>query len=160
MGKERLFYLKYVLLFEGLSFHRGDRRNENRNFLEIKIPVVSLPTAVIFWHISVHPSIHQSVCPHLGGVPRPDPGPGRGGGGTPASQVHLRYPPSELAGGYPLLGGYPTLGTPPQSDLAGGGVPPAGGGGVTSLWETDGVLDTPRSDFLVLNMFRIMLPHM
>ena len=50
-----------------------------------------LPTAyvvrgkVIFWHVSVH----QSVCPHLGGgVPRPGPG----GGGVPQP------------GGVPLLG--------------------------------------------------------
>ena len=75
-------------------------------------PCVYLPTAyvvrgkVMFWHASVHPS----VCPHLGGLPRPG---GGGGGGTPArssgggylGQVQPRW-------GY-LIGWYPTLGTPP-----------------------------------------------
>ena len=48
-----------------------------------------------------------------GGVPQPGPG----GGGTP----HLRYPPSDLAGGYPDQG-VPTSGTPIRPGW-GGGVP-------------------------------------
>ena len=82
----------------------------------------------------VCPSIHPSVCPHLGGGgtparfspprvpptsghPPPPVGPGRGypTSGTP--------PPSDLAGGYPD-GGVPHL--PPPSDLAGGGYPTSG----------------------------------
>ena len=73
----------------------------------------------------VCPSIHQSVCPHLG----------RGGtpaqGGTPPRVSPVRPgwgwgvpPQSDLAGGTPA-GGYPTSG-PPLSDLPGGGVPHVG----------------------------------
>ena len=79
-----------------------------------------LPTAyvvrgkVMFWHVSVHPS----VCPHLGG-------------GYPVQVQPGGYPSQVQVGGYPTLGtpcqtwsgGYPTLG-PPPSDLAGGSTPP------------------------------------
>ena len=83
---------------------------------------------------SIHPSIHLSVCPHLGG----------GGGGTPA-RLNWGVPlPGVPNRGYPTSGiplsdlrylhwtwpggtlmGYPTLGTP-LSDLA-RGIPQQGG---------------------------------
>ena len=103
----------------------------------------------------VCPSIHQSVCAHLGG------------GGTPA-----RSSP----GGYPLPGGGTPCqeSTPPRvtssvGPAGGGGTPPRipphhtwpGGtpcrGGGTPLRETDGVLDTPRSVCLLRSRRRTFL---
>ena len=88
--------------------------------------------------MSVHPSIHQSVCPHLGGIPWP--GPARGYpsqvqlGGTPCWGVRGYplpggtppwVPPIRPGWGYPVGGypnrGYPTSGTPHQTWP--GGVP-------------------------------------
>ena len=124
----------------------------------------------MFSHVSVHPSIHHSVCPQ-GGYPSQVQA-----GGTPARGVpHLRYPSSDLAGGYPTSGtspiisgwGDPTLGTP--SDLAGGtpqgdptlgnSLPPIrpGRGGGTPPRVTDGVLDTPRSVCLLRSSRRTFL---
>ena len=84
--------------------------------------------------------------PGRGGVLQPGPA----GGGVP----HLRYPPSDLAGGYPCWE-VPHLGYPPPSDLAGGGTP-AGGGG-TPPQVIDGVLDTPRSVCLLCSRRRNFL---
>ena len=158
---------------------------------------------VMFWHVSVHPT----VCPHLGGVPDqvqegvPQPGPSGGylcrgyphlgyppcqtwlggtppqvplvgpgqWGGTPVGRyptlgtlppcqtwpgvpvlggTHLRYPPSDLARGYP------TSGTPPPL------VRPGWGGGVPLLgWypTSGGVLDTPWSVCLLRSRRRTFL---
>ena len=78
----------------------------------------------------VCPSIHPSICPHLGGVPPPGPAGGvpRQERDTPMGVPHLGYPHQTWPGGTPT-GGYPTSGTP-LSDLAGGypdgGVPHLG----------------------------------
>ena len=92
-------------------------------------------------------SVDDSVCPHVGGVPRPGPGRGvplpgparevprwgyptsgnppirPGWGGTPLGWVpHLRYPPVRPGWGIPWpgpAGGIPHLGYPP-SDLTRG----------------------------------------
>ena len=53
----------------------------------------------MFSYVSVHPSIHPSVCSHLRGAPRPGPA-----GGSPARSSQ----------GVPLPGGYPDGGTPPR----------------------------------------------
>ena len=119
-----------------------------------------LPTAYVVRREGyVLTRVCPSVCPHLGGgVPQPGPdggvypsqgdtplwvppvGPGHGG--TPAGGVpHLRYPLSDLAGGYPTLGtppvgpgwGVPLLGgTPPRVPLPSIG-PGRGGGGVPDM---------------------------
>ena len=76
-----------------------------------------------------------SVCSHLGVVPRPGPEggiPQSGSGGVPQQGLpHLRYPPSDLARGYPNRR-YPTLGTPirpargvPQQEVTPPWVPPS-----------------------------------
>ena len=69
----------------------------------------------------VCPSIHPSVCPHLGGYPSQV---------HPEGVPHLRYPHQTWLGGYPNGGypdeGYPNGGTPPQVpplDLGTQGVP-------------------------------------
>ena len=114
----------------------------------------------MFWHVS----IHQSVCPHLGGeVPQlpessqgvPLPGgyppvrPGQGvypcqGGTPPQVPSHWTWP------GVPLLGEYPTLGTPPLN-LAGGypswGGYPTSGGVLDTLWSVC-LLRSRRRTFL------------
>ena len=75
----------------------------------------------MFWHVSVH----QSVCPHLGGYP------GQvqwGGGGTPA-RSSWGYPYQ----GVPLPGGTSPQVPPPHWTLLGG--TPAGGNPTSgSLW--------------------------
>ena len=64
----------------------------------------------------VCPSIHPSVCPHLGG------------GGTPARSRQREYPSQVQVEGTPT-GGYPTSGTPHQTWPGGtrpGGYPTSG----------------------------------
>ena len=98
--------------------------------------------------------------PHLGYPPLV--GPGRGYP-LPGIVPHLRYTPPPPIGphrgvlpgrGVPHLG-YPP--PPPLSDLASRGGTPCGGGGVTPLRETDGVLDTARSVCLLRSRRRTFL---
>ena len=106
----------------------------------------SLPTAyvvrgkVMFWHVSVHPSIHPSFCLSTGGGGVPEPGPASGG--TPARSSQGGTPTG--GGGYPTLGtthqtwpgGYPTLGVTGVSEPgpASRGVPEPGPAGGYLCW--------------------------
>ena len=108
------------------------------------------------------------VSPHLwgGGIPAR---PSQPGGGTPCWEYPTSgTPPSDLAGGYPLLG-LTHLRYPPCQTWMGGypcqGVPHLGypsppcwtWPGGTLLRETDGVLDTPRSVCLLRSRWRTFL---
>ena len=77
--------------------------------------------------MSVHPSIHASICLSMGGGGVPQPGPARGGG-TPARSSlgvpRFRYPLLDLAGGVPQPGCPPRV---PPSARSGQGVPQPGG---------------------------------
>ena len=91
-----------------------------------------------------------SVCPHLvrgGGVPRPGPD---GEGGTPARSDGERYPSQGVAHpGYPLARsgwGVPQPGGPP----ANGTLPPRDR-------TAHGVLDKPRSVYLLRSRRRTVL---
>ena len=90
-----------------------------------------LPTAygvrrkVMFWHVSVHPSIRHSVCPHLGGVPGQVPGPG-GGGTRPSPDWRGYLARSRWGRGYPDM--VPPTGYPLASSQWGGTQPGPKGG--------------------------------
>ena len=114
---------------------------------------VYLPTAYV---VRREGNVLTRVCPSFclstpGGV---YPGQVQVGGYPCQGVPHLWYPPSDLAGGTPprvppsdLAGGYPTSSTPPPP------VRPGQGGYPTS----DGVLDTPRSVWLLRSRRRTFL---
>ena len=102
----------------------------------------------MFWHVSVHPSIHPSVS--LSTPSQPGPASGTPAGGSPTSGT----PHWTWLGG-PLPGGGTPPQVPPSSRTWPRGVPLPGGG--TPLQETDGVLDTPRSVCLLHSRRRTFL---
>ena len=74
---------------------------------------------VMFWHVSVHPDIHSSVCLSMKGGGVPKPGPARGGGPQPGQAravPHLGYTPHQTWPGGTMLRGCPPW--IPPSDLA------------------------------------------